>query len=147
MKIVQEYDGQYRFKDYAKKMEVARKDDCESYVEYIVKNYVKIKSMNDVAKKCDLTFGTVKNILNALPKEIKDYYGIEIRKKGGRTWSKLTDDDVRFIRSHKFMNIMKYNELAKEISKRKTEELGYEVNITSKDVQRCYTKKTHKDIV
>jgi hypothetical protein len=136
-----EYDKKFRFKDYNETVDNIRKTTKYNYfTEYIVESYKENQSMNKTATQCNSTFGTVKNIINKLPDDIKKQYNVKIRDKGGRVWSQLTDDDVRYIRSHKFMNIIKYNELAKELTNKKGEE------ITAKDVERCYTKKTHKDI-
>ena len=147
MSFFKEYEKKFNFKDYTKKIRDAKERGFETFIEYVIYAYKVSKSMNDTAKRCDLTFGTTKNILNNIPDAIKKELGIKIRSKGGRSWSKFSDDDVRYIRSKRFMNISKYIKLAEELSEKISKERGVDIVIGWKDIERCYTKKTHKNIV
>jgi len=144
---LKQYEKKYRFKDYDNKLKVANDEGYINIIEHIIELYKKLNSMNMVADKIGISFSSVKNILNNLPKELKDKYDLVIRSKGGRSWSLLNDFDVRYIRSHTFMNKFKFHKLAEELTKSKSKELGIEININVNDVIRCYQKKTHKDVV
>jgi len=146
MSFFEEYDKKYNFKNYKDKLKKAKKLGFDSFTEFVIYAYKKSHSMNDTAKRCDLTFGTVKNILNNLPEDIKKINNLKIRKRGGLTRSKLNSDDVKYIRSKRFMNLIKFIKLAKELSEKKSKELGIEINIDYREVEKCYNKKTHKNI-
>jgi len=146
IRTLEELENSYNFKKYPEKLQIAKDEGYGFFIERILESYKVCKSMPMVAKKNQIAFGTVKNIINGLTEEEMEFYKIIKRDKGGRSWSRLFEDDVRYIRSHSFMNIMKYVELAKELTEKKTKEYGMDVLITSKDVERCYNKKTHKEI-
>jgi molybdenum-dependent DNA-binding transcriptional regulator ModE len=144
--IFKDLDNKYTIRNKQEKIERAKENGYNFYSEYVINTYKTTKSISLTANVCGVSKTTIKNIIGTLSNDILEEMGIQRRPRGGRSWSRLSDDDVRYIRSFKYMNMLKFTALAAELSKKKTEECGTNIVIKPKDVDRCYNRKTHKEI-
>ncbi len=136
----QQIDESIRFKYKESRLMSASRDGYQYISEHIVKTYRETKSLRETGKICgDISTVAVRSILKKC--------GEELRKPGGRVWSKLTDDDVRYIRSNTYMNNKAFIRVAKELSITATERLGKKTNISSETIRNIWKNKTHKGVI
>lgn len=127
----------YRQKD--SRLMAAHRDGYESISEHIVMTYRETQSLRETGKRCgDISTIAVRAVLSKC--------GEILRKPGGRVWSKLSEDDVRFIRSQPYVNNQIYIKLAKEMEVRITERLGKPTKISVETIRDVWRKKTHKNV-
>ena len=136
----QEVDNSIRYKYKDSRLMSASRDGYDYISEHIVMTYRKTKSLRETGKICgDISTVAVRSILKKC--------GETLRKPGGRVWTKLTDDDVRYIRGHECMNNRIFIKVAKELSKSATERFGKETKVSSETIRNIWKHKTHKNVI
>lgn len=135
----QQIDEKIRFKHRESRLMSAERDGYEYISEHIVMVYRETKSLRETGERCG-------NISTVAVRSILKKCNEVLRKPGGRVWSKLTDDDVKYIRSHTTMNNRVFIRVAKELSKSATKRVGKKMNISSETIRNIWKGKTHKGV-
>lgn len=132
-------DGKTNFKHKESRLMAAHRDGYDFISEHIVKVYRETQSLRETGKAC----GGISTIaVRAVLRKCEE----EIRKPGGRVWSKLNEDDVKLIRSQKYVNNQIFIKLAKEVQDIITKRTGVETTISVETIRDVWKRKTHKEI-
>jgi hypothetical protein len=135
----QSIDEKTKFK-YQPAREMAAIRDGYKYIsEHIVMVYRETRSLRETGKRC----GGVSTIA---VRSVLAKCGEMLRHPGGRVWSKLTEDDVKYIRSWKYMNNQIFIKVAKELSESATKRMGKPIKISSETIRDVWKRKTHKEV-
>lgn len=126
----------YRYKE--DRIKAAEEAGYDTIAEHIVQSYRKTSSLRHTAKLCDISVGGVRNILQKCNEEI--------RGPGGRVWSKLSKEDIEYIRSKKYMTERAFVRLAKEIEEKNSKIAGTCISISPQTIKNVYKNKTHNKL-
>lgn len=133
-----------RFKHKESRLMCAHRDKCDFISEHIVKTYRKTKSLRETGKICgDISTIAVRTVLTKCDEPL--------RNPGGRVWSKLSDDDVRLIRSQTYVNHQVYLRLVVEIQNRLKDrypgKTDKQTSISIETIRDVWKKKTHQEVI
>jgi hypothetical protein len=132
-------DARTNYRQKEARLMAASRDGFQYISEHIVKVYRQTRSLRETGKKCgDISTIAVRSVLSKC--------GETLRKPGGRVWSKITDDDVRYIRSQPYMNNQIFIRIAQELSETATKRMGKPTKISSETIRDVWKKKTHKEV-
>lgn len=134
-----EIDKKARYRHKEKREMAAHRDGYDSISEHVVMVYRETQSLRETGKICgEISTIAVRAVLSKCSEVL--------RSPGGRVWSKLSEDDVRFIRSHSFMNNRIFKSIAKDIGDKITKETGTETTVSVETIRDVWKNKTHKGI-
>lgn len=134
-----EIDKKARYKHKEKREMAAYRDGYDSISEHVVKTYRKTQSLRETGRICgEISTIAVRAVLSKC--------GECLRSPGGRVWSKLSEDDVRYIRSQAYMNHQIYKKIAKDIGDKITKKTGVETTISVETIRDVWKNKTHKEV-
>lgn len=135
----QSIDDKTSYRQKEARLMAASREGFEYISEHIVKVYRETKSLRETGKRCgDISTIAVRSVLAKC--------GEPLRKPGGRVWSKLTEDDVRYIRSFEYMNNQLFINVANELSESATKRTGKPTKISSETIRDVWKRKTHKEV-
>lgn len=119
-----EIDRKAKYKFKKSRLMAAVRAGHEFISEHIAMTYRETKSLRKTGKICgDISSVAVKNILKKC--------GEQIREPGGRVWSKLSKENVEFIRN--------YGEMGNKAFKK----LALEFGVTPVTIRNVYVGRTH----
>lgn len=132
-------DRKIRYKNKELRLMAANRDGYTYISEHIVMTYNDTKSLRETGKQCgDISTIAVRSVLSKCK--------IELRSPGGRVWSKLSEEDVRYIRSFEYTNNKIFMDITKEVESRMTKRTGENVTISIETIRDVWKKKTHKSV-
>ena len=122
-----EIDRKAKYKFKTSRLMAAVRAGHEFISEHIAMTYRETKSLRKTGKICgDISSVAVKNILKKC--------GEQIREPGGRVWSKLSKENVEFIRNYGKMGNKAFKKLALEFG------------VTPVTIRNVYVGRTHAGV-
>lgn len=132
-------DERTRFKNRSVREMEAHRDGFDTITEHIVMTYRETQSLRKTGKVCG-------NISTIAVRSVLSKCDESLRNPGGRVWSKLSDDDVLYIRSYKHTNNRIFKMLATEVGETISKRAGKKMNISVETIRDVWKKKTHKNV-
>ena len=134
-----EIDKKARYKHKEKREMAAYRDGYDSISEHVTKTYRKTQSLRETGRICgEISTIAVRSVLSKCNEML--------RSPGGRVWSKLSEEDVIFIRSHQYMNNNMFKTIAKNIGEKLTKETGVKTTVSVETIRDVWKNKTHKGV-
>lgn len=131
-------DDRINYKHEESRLMAARRDGYEYISEHIVQTYRKTQSLRETGKICaDISTIAVRAVLTKCKETL--------RSPGGRVWSKLSKEDVDYIRNQPIVSNKIFRRIAKELGITITKRTGVETTISIETIRDVWKRKTHKE--
>lgn len=135
----EQIDSKTNFKHRQVREMAAARDGYKYISEHIVKTYNETQSLRETGRRCG-------NISTIAVRAVLAKCNVKLRSPGGRVWSKLSDDDVRFIRDREYVNHQIFITIAKEVEEMVSKRLGKKTTISVETIRDVWKGKTHKEV-
>ena len=132
-------DEKTNFKHRQVREMAAARDGYKYISEHIVKTYIETQSLRETGRRCG-------GISTIAVRAVLAKCNIQLRSPGGRVWSKLSDDDVRYIRNREYVNHQIFITIAKEVEEMVSKRLGKKTTISVETIRDVWKGKTHKEV-